>query len=70
MQNFISRCENDGNAIRKGKKRKGKKVKEKDIQERAKIFYSQVAEYINTYSPAMLRSFYDYWTDQINQTLK
>lgn len=44
------------------KERKKERSKEY-IQERAKIFYSQVAEYINTYSPAMLRSFYDYWTE-------
>ncbi len=44
------------------------KPKGKTIEERKDAFYKEVAEYKSVYSGAMLREFYDYWTESDGKT--
>lgn len=59
--------------IREEKRREEERRKEKKIQglaEREKLFYEKVAAFKERYTPEMLRSFYDYWTEHSDNGLK
>ena len=58
----------DGNAIKeiKGKEKKKKNVlleKEPKINIRQEDFYNSLIPYVPDYTPKLLRSFYDYWSE-------
>ncbi len=40
------------------------------IDERDKIFYNEIAQYKEKYSPELLRRFYDYWSEKTHDGKK